>query len=346
MLFSHLHNFFGPRNSSSSHLFSGFHDTLTAINPNTNTPVPQGPSTDGSGQNFNAPAAIWMIFTLVTGIPLTFAGFRGWRLTTGVGVGLAATLVSWASFSNTMGAPGISDIVLTLICLGFFAFGFVFGLLEIGKLAGMVSLGILGGLSLGVRLMLFRSGLLIPVGSDGYGAGYVLGWAMIAILGVLGGLWIALVRFQRSGLLFACTATGTFLVALGVDLILNRQKGTSRGLIFLFDRNSSHIVDVITKGYQPSLTTQVILGSSLALIPILAFGQHRLFKDSFDRGKLSSDRASVLDSEYGDAPSTTQTSEQRGGVLMRHRANASGMFSGLWDGVLFKKGPSPNRFSV
>lgn len=317
---------------------------LTAINPNTRAPVPQAPSTNGSGQNLDAPAAIWIVFTLVTGVPLSFAGFRGWRLTTGVGIGLAATLVSWASFANTMGAPGVPDVALTLICVGFFVVGFILGCFEIGKVAGMVSLGISGGLSIGIRLMLFRSGLLIPVGDDGYGIGYVLGWVMIPVLGVFGGLWIALAKYQRSGLLFACTATGSFLVALGVDLILNKQSGMSRGLIFLFDRNSSHIVDVITKGYQPSLTTQIILGSSLGLIPILAFAQHRLFKDPFDRGKLNSNSDSFLNSIYDDTP--PQPSDSKGGVLMRHRAHASNMFSGLWDGVLFKKGPSPNRFSV
>jgi len=95
-----------------------------------------------------------------------------------------------------MGAEGISDLLLTLLCLVMFAVGFTFGFFEIGKWTGMVSLGISGGLSLGVRLMLFRSGLLFPVGDNGYGSGYVLGWVMIIILGVLGGLWIGLTKYQ------------------------------------------------------------------------------------------------------------------------------------------------------
>lgn len=31
-------------------------------------------------------------------------------------------------------------------------------------------------------------------------------------------------------------------MALGIDLSVNKQSGMSRGLIFLFDRNKSHIV--------------------------------------------------------------------------------------------------------
>jgi len=128
------------------------------------------------------------------------------------------------------------------------------GFLKVGKWTGMVSLGISGGLSLGIRLMLFRSGLLFPAGDSGYGPGYILGWVVITILAVLGGLWISLTNDQINRFvsknhlspkyikLFACTATGSFLVALGIDLVLKRENGMSRGLIFLFDRNSSHIV--------------------------------------------------------------------------------------------------------
>ncbi len=40
----------------------------------------------------------------------------------------------------------------------------------------------------------------------------------------------------------SCAAVGSFLVALGIDLILNKQSGMSNGLRFLFDRNSSHFL--------------------------------------------------------------------------------------------------------
>ncbi len=38
------------------------------------------------------------------------------------------------------------------------------------------------------------------------------------------------------------SAVGTFLSALGIDLLINRQAGMSFGLRFLFDRNSTHMV--------------------------------------------------------------------------------------------------------
>jgi len=71
---------------------------LIAINPNTLQPVPQGLSTDGSGQGFNAPAVIWMVLVLAIGVPLSFAGLRGLRLTSGVGVGLVVILPGKPAF--------------------------------------------------------------------------------------------------------------------------------------------------------------------------------------------------------------------------------------------------------
>lgn len=87
---------------------------LIAINPNTLQPVPQGLSTDGSGQGFNAPAVIWIVLVLAIGVPLSFAGLRGLRLTSGVGVGLVVILpgkpaffdlplISWLKIYLSMG---------------------------------------------------------------------------------------------------------------------------------------------------------------------------------------------------------------------------------------------------
>ena len=63
-----------------------------AYSPITQQLIPQGPATDAGGQNFNGPAILWIIFSFVIGPPMAFAGIRGWRLTTGVGFGLAATV--------------------------------------------------------------------------------------------------------------------------------------------------------------------------------------------------------------------------------------------------------------
>jgi len=64
----------------------------TVIDPTTRASVAQGPATDAGGMGYNAPALIWIAFSFVVGLPMAFAGIRGWRLTTGVGVGLAGTV--------------------------------------------------------------------------------------------------------------------------------------------------------------------------------------------------------------------------------------------------------------
>ena len=42
--------------------------------------------------------------------------------------------------------------------------------------------------------------------------------------------------------IICCAAVGSFLVALGVDLILEKQAGWSFALRFMFDRNNSHFL--------------------------------------------------------------------------------------------------------
>ena len=85
-----------------------------------------------------------------------------------------------------------------------------------------------------------------------------------------------------------CAAVGTFLIGLGIDLIAEKQDGMSFALRFFFDRNNSHflvrltsvhplrgnlrtnayhdfprIQAIVHKGYNPSLTTQIVLGASI-----------------------------------------------------------------------------------
>lgn len=154
-----------------------------------------------------------------------------------------------------MNAEGLSDLVLTIIVLAAFGVGFFIGLLNLGRVAGIWMLGILGGMSIGIRIVLLRDGLLIPK--------YAANWFIVGILMIVG-LGVTVFR-QRFGLVGArltsaslvltesakvssCAAVGSFLVALGIDLILNKQSGMSTGLRFLFDRNSSHFL-VSTCGF-------------------------------------------------------------------------------------------------
>ncbi|KAI0359559.1 hypothetical protein OH77DRAFT_1387263, partial [Trametes cingulata] len=243
----------------------------TVLNPSTNEVIAQGPATDGGGVDFSVPAIIWLAFVFTVGAPLALAGIRLWRVTTGAGVGLAATVCVWAAFINTVSAQGLSDLVLTIISLAAFAIGFLIGVLNIGRMAGILLLGVLGGFSIGIRIVLLRPGLLIPI--------YVANWFLLAVFMVIG-LGVMLYR-QRFGLVSACAAVGSFLVALGIDLILQKQSGMSAGLRFLFDRNSSHYLAIVHLGYHPPLITQILLGVSLGAIPVLAFAQHKIFRGPF-----------------------------------------------------------------
>lgn len=67
--------------------------TLQVIDPVTETFIPQGPATDAGGTDFDASAVLWLVFSFCFGPPMSFAGIRGWKLTTGVGVGLAVSVV-------------------------------------------------------------------------------------------------------------------------------------------------------------------------------------------------------------------------------------------------------------
>jgi hypothetical protein len=87
--------------------------------------------------------------------------------------------------------------------------------------------------------------------------------------------------------LLCASSTGTFFIGLGVDLVINQQRGMSRGLRFLFDQNTSHIAvslrlsgdircfltvvlvqDILANSYVPPLSTKIILGASLALMQV------------------------------------------------------------------------------
>ncbi|KAF8806649.1 hypothetical protein BYT27DRAFT_7101835 [Phlegmacium glaucopus] len=233
--------------------------TPQVLNPVTNTTVPQGPPTDAGGADFNTPALIWLSFSFIIGVPMSLAGFRGWRLSTGVGAGLAAAIASWAALINSIGPVGASDIIISAIVLGFFACGFLFGVLEFGRITGTTLLGITGGLAFGIRVMILKSNLLLSGSSL-----FSINWVLIAICGAAGGVSIMWKNAQRKALLLGCASIGTFLISLGVDLVINKQRGMSRGLRFLFDRNASHYLDIIGNGYAPPLLTQIIIGISLA----------------------------------------------------------------------------------
>jgi len=253
--------------------FNNVTGTLQVFNPANKQLIPQGPASDGGGSGFDAPAILWLVFSFLVGIPLAVAGIRGWRLTIGAGLGLSVSVAAWASFINTVNNTGIPDIVLAAIIFGLFFFGCLLGLFEVGRIAGIFTMGLVGGMAFGIRVVLLKSDLLVPV--------YFVNWVIVAAFGIAGGSVV--IWKQRVGLTIGTASAGTFLVSLGLDLALSKQTGISRGLRFFFDRNSSHIADIIQNGYKPTLLTQIIIGVSLALTPALAYGQHRYFPQPFSR---------------------------------------------------------------
>jgi hypothetical protein len=74
-------------------IIKNINGNITVFDPTTQLPIPQGPGSDGGGSGFSIPALLWIGFCIVMGIPLTAAGIRGWRLTTGAGVGLSSAVL-------------------------------------------------------------------------------------------------------------------------------------------------------------------------------------------------------------------------------------------------------------
>lgn len=92
-------------------------------------------------------------------------------------------------------------MVLTFIVFGLFAIGVAVGVFEAGRIVGLAALGFCGGLSLGLRLALFRSGLLIHT--------FYVNWLIVALFGVLG-LGVIVFR-QRFGVVSGSTVDDTSL---------------------------------------------------------------------------------------------------------------------------------------
>lgn len=186
--------------------------TQVVLDPETSLPIAQGSASDGSGVDFSPPAIIWLAWSFAVGVPLALAGIRLWRATTGASLGIACAVCGmqihlhkpllspdiptvWASFVNTLNAEGIPDLLLTVIVMGVFTIGFFLGLFQMARTAALFSLGTLGGLSVGVRFILFRSGLLTP--------SYVLNWIIIMVFGILG--FLLIVFRQRVGIVRVAT---------------------------------------------------------------------------------------------------------------------------------------------
>lgn len=90
--------------------------------------------------------------------------------------------LAWAAFVNSMSASGVPDIAILLTTFIVFIIGVVIGIVTIDYGLGVVFLGVVGGLSFGIRLVLLRDGLLIPI--------CFLNWMFIAFFGLAGGFTV------------------------------------------------------------------------------------------------------------------------------------------------------------
>ncbi|KAI6029391.1 hypothetical protein BKA83DRAFT_680330 [Pisolithus microcarpus] len=251
--------------------FINSNGTIIVYSLTTGEEIPQGLASDGSGSGLDACALAWIVFSFTVGLPLLFLGIRGWRFTTAAAIGLAATLTSWAVFVNTLDNLGVSDVALTIFVLSLFGCGFLLGSLELSRVLGIL---VLGDWLLGFESSLLGSGLLISDPSI-----FFVNWLIVGLCGFM--CSILVLWKQRFGVLNGCASTGSFLCALGVDLVTNRQSGMSRGLRYLMDRNRYHVVDNVFSGYSPPTTTVIILAVSIAVTPAFAFAQHKVFKRPF-----------------------------------------------------------------
>ncbi|KIY74002.1 hypothetical protein CYLTODRAFT_365063 [Cylindrobasidium torrendii FP15055 ss-10] len=311
---------------------TGSSGNITVLDSSTRQTVAQGPATDGADTSLTGPASIlWLGFSILVGAPMSLAGIRGWRLTTGVGAGVTMAMLVWASLVNSLNEDGISDILLTTVVLALAFLAFCAGLWEFARVGSMALLAIDGGLAFGLRVVMSTEGLIVD--------SYAVIWVIIGALGLLmGGL---LLWKQRAGLLLGITSIGTFFIALAVDIIISKQDGMSRGLRFIFDRNPHHLVDILTAGYHPTLTTRIIIWSSMGATPILALLQHKIFSEPFARLDPVGD-----DQEFAIDDPTTYLAFNTTGKPASFYQRQSGMKSGLWDPRATEFKNSPHRFSL
>ncbi|KLO14870.1 hypothetical protein SCHPADRAFT_939150 [Schizopora paradoxa] len=284
--------------------------------------ITQGTATDGGGVGSNGPAILWILFGIFLGLPLAGAGIRLGRYSTGMGFGLLLTFLSWIAIINTMSSNGIPDLAVVLVLFLLFLCGFVGGFFAI-DFRSDVFLGLVGGASVAMRLVLLRDNLLIPV--------EFVNWLLIGLFGGLG--FILSVFWQRLGVIFGTVSSGSFLVLIAIDSIVNQQDGLSRGLRLLFDKNKAHVADIAIDGYYPLATTLAWTSVSLALIPF-AFGFQYYYWRSIPFWSPATERAL---SYYANSPQPAEKTVKDNAYIKKHREKPKNERASI--GIDLKRGP-------
>ncbi|QRW12601.1 hypothetical protein RhiLY_11600 [Ceratobasidium sp. AG-Ba] len=256
---------------------------VSVFDEGTGAPIPQVQASDGGGlvggRVFSAPNVVWAIAGAGIGLPLGGAGVKLWRVTTALGSGLSVAFAMWAALVNTMSETGLapsqsmSDMLILLITGAAFLIGTIGGAFRIAVVPAMAATCAIGGASIAIRAIILRPGLLVPPGLN-----QQLAFVNIVIVAI-----------------FATASVGSFLLALATDLLLNGQKGMSRGLRSVFDMNDNHLADLAGGGYRPPLSSQIVVASSLGLILILSIFQHYVFPGPFVQPRARDRLQSIVD---------------------------------------------------
>lgn len=283
----------------------------SALTPVSSTPSVSSPSSasisDGGGTDYSPVSISWIVFSILLALPLLTAGVRGYKLTSGTGIGLSLSLLIWVIFVNSTtsgtslaSSQNSSDLFLSLAIWGVFAVGCLGAFVRVGVLIGINLLGACAGGALGILLVCLRPGLLVPIYAIN-----IIPLAFLALAGFLWPLWhqrlavvcprtIPYAHSSRTIQIVSTSTIGAFFLALSIDLSLNKQSGLSEGLRFLLDRNKAHITITLQTGYHPPLSTIIIIGTCILLIPAFSYIQHRVYKGPFDRSSKSLEEWNIL----------------------------------------------------
>ncbi|QRV83970.1 hypothetical protein RhiJN_11986 [Ceratobasidium sp. AG-Ba] len=323
---------------------------VSVFDEGTGAPIPQVQASDGGGlvggRVFSAPNVVWAIAGAGIGLPLGGAGVKLWRVTTALGSGLSVAFAMWAALVNTMSETGLapsqsmSDMLILLITGAAFLIGTIGGAFRIAVVPAMAATCAIGGASIAIRAIILRPGLLVPPGLNQQLAFVNI---VIVAVGILcGGL--SVVFNQRGSMIFATASVGSFLLALATDLLLNGQKGMSRGLriaVLTFIsfvlpttnicRGSHSLFTTIGLGgggYRPPLSSQIVVASSLGLILILSNFNTMYFRGpsySQEHGtgyNLSLILCPMKNRAFGRRAATKPANERRGSAAYNYGTGA------------------------
>lgn len=235
--------------------------------------VDQGSASDGAGSGFDIPAILWLSFALAVGLYLAVGGMRLWRMTTAFAIGIVSAFCGMSSLSEGPWSSGSHDLQLAFSlgsdCKCRERGGSVrpnFDAHFVELFRDWVPRGSFQDVSSSRtdRFEYHRRDVGWDANcSDARGTALTLSsselghYRRLCSGRVRGDSAQAENRHRTHHSLkctswttpngmflqaLSCTFTGTFLLSIGVDLVVNKQNGVSRGLRHLLDGNDAHVL--------------------------------------------------------------------------------------------------------